>query len=289
MRAACAQKNGSASISCTTPRVIRRLVDVIRPLPADVMVEIGGGPGALTIPLAAKLERLHVVEIDRELAAALPSRVAHPERLVVHEADALAFDFGALAAGPRSLRVVGNLPYNISTPLLFHLATFAPVIKDLHVMLQREVVDRITAAPGGKEYGRLTVMLSLFARAEVCFDIGPGAFSAAAESLVDGRAARAARGSAVRGPRSGAVRESRRAALLDAAQDARPLAEGTADGRTDRLRRHRSEGAPRDAGAGRLRAARGARDVTAAPPGLPARHNAGTAPRRAATARGPWQ
>jgi 16S rRNA (adenine1518-N6/adenine1519-N6)-dimethyltransferase len=87
------------------------------------------------------------------------------------------FDFGKLALGPRSLRVVGNLPYNISTPLLFHLAAYAPVIKDLHVMLQREVVERITAAPGGKDYGRLTVMLALFARAEVCFDIGPGAFT----------------------------------------------------------------------------------------------------------------
>ena len=158
------------------PGVIRRLVDTIRPQPSDTMVEIGGGPGALTIPLSEKLERLHVVEVDGELAAALPSRVAHPERLVVHEADALEFDFGALASGPRSLRVVGNLPYNISTPLLFHLASFAPVIKDLHVMLQREVVERIAAAPGGKEYGRLTVMLALFARAEVCFDIGPGAF-----------------------------------------------------------------------------------------------------------------
>jgi 16S rRNA (adenine1518-N6/adenine1519-N6)-dimethyltransferase len=158
------------------PAVIRRLVEVIRPQPADDMVEIGGGPGALTIPLSAKLSRLHVVEVDRELAAALPSRVAHPERLVVHQADALAFDFAALVNGPRSLRVVGNLPYNISTPLLFHLAAFAPAIKDVHVMLQREVVDRITAAPGGKDYGRLTVMLSLFARAEACFDVGPGAF-----------------------------------------------------------------------------------------------------------------
>jgi 16S rRNA (adenine1518-N6/adenine1519-N6)-dimethyltransferase len=158
------------------PAVIRRLVDAIRPQPSDTMVEIGGGPGALTIPLSEKLERLHVVEVDRELAAALPSRVAHPERLVVHEADALEFDFGALAAGPHSLRVVGNLPYNISTPLLFHLAGFAPVIKDLHVMLQREVVERITAAPGGKDYGRLTVMLALFATPTVCFDIGPGAF-----------------------------------------------------------------------------------------------------------------
>jgi 16S rRNA (adenine1518-N6/adenine1519-N6)-dimethyltransferase len=161
------------------PAVIRRLVDAIRPQPSDVMVEIGGGPGALTIPLSEKLDRLHVVEVDRELAAALPARVAHPERLVVHEADALEFDFGRLAAGPRSLRVVGNLPYNISTPLLFHLAGFAPLIKDLHVMLQREVVERITAAPGGKDYGRLTVMLALFARAEVCFDIGPGAFTPA--------------------------------------------------------------------------------------------------------------
>jgi 16S rRNA (adenine1518-N6/adenine1519-N6)-dimethyltransferase len=159
------------------PTVIRRLVEVIRPSAADEMVEIGGGPGALTSPLSAKLKRLHVVEIDRELAAALPGRVEHPERLVVHKADALKFDFGALASGPRSLRVVGNLPYNISTPLLFHLATFAPAIKDLHVMLQREVVERITAAPGGKDYGRLTVMLSLWARAESCFDVGPGAFA----------------------------------------------------------------------------------------------------------------
>jgi 16S rRNA (adenine1518-N6/adenine1519-N6)-dimethyltransferase len=159
------------------PAVIRRIVDVIRPQPADTMVEIGGGPGALTIPLCEKLERLHVVEVDRELAAALPSRVADPQRLVVHAADALTFDFGALAVGPRSLRVVGNLPYNISTPLLFHLLTFSPVIKDLHVMLQREVVERMTAVPGGKEYGRLTVMLGLWARSQVCFDIGPGAFT----------------------------------------------------------------------------------------------------------------
>jgi 16S rRNA (adenine1518-N6/adenine1519-N6)-dimethyltransferase len=159
------------------PAVIRRLIDAIRPAPTDTMVEIGGGPGALTIPLVEKLERLHVVEIDRELAAALPGRVAHPERLVVHEADALAFDFGSLATGPRSLRVVGNLPYNISTPLLFHLLGFGAAIKDLHVMLQREVVERMTAAPGGKDYGRLTVMLALWTRCEALFDVGPGAFS----------------------------------------------------------------------------------------------------------------
>jgi 16S rRNA (adenine1518-N6/adenine1519-N6)-dimethyltransferase len=159
------------------PNVIRKLIDTIRPQPAERMVEIGGGPGALTIPLVERLEELHVVEVDRDLAAALPTRVAHPERLVVHEADALDFDFGALAHGPHSLRVVGNLPYNISTPLLFHLLGFGALIKDLHVMLQREVVDRMTAAPGGKDYGRLTVMLSLWAKCEVCFDVGPGAFS----------------------------------------------------------------------------------------------------------------
>jgi 16S rRNA (adenine1518-N6/adenine1519-N6)-dimethyltransferase len=159
------------------PAVIRKLVDVIGPTPSDTMVEIGGGPGALTAPLVAKLERLHVVEVDRELAKQLPQRVAHPERLVVHEADALGFDFGALASGPRSLRVVGNLPYNISTPLLFHLLGFAAAIKDIHVMLQREVVERITARPGGKDYGRLTVMLASFAESKSCFDVGPGAFS----------------------------------------------------------------------------------------------------------------
>jgi len=159
------------------PAVIRRLIDVIRPAPGDTLVEIGGGPGALTIPLVAKLDHLHVVEIDRELAADLPTRVAHPERLTVHTADALRFDFGALATGPRTLRVVGNLPYNISTPLLFHLLGFGAAIKDLHVMLQREVVTRMTAPPGGKDYGRLTVMLALWARSEVCFDVGPGAFT----------------------------------------------------------------------------------------------------------------
>jgi 16S rRNA (adenine1518-N6/adenine1519-N6)-dimethyltransferase len=159
------------------PAVVRKLVDVIRSSPGDTMVEIGGGLGALTAPLVDQLERLHVVEVDRELAALLPQRVAHPERLVVHEADALTFDFGALATGPRSLRVVGNLPYNISTPLLFHLLGFATAIKDIHVMLQREVVERITAEPGGKDYGRLTVMLALFAQSRPCFDVGPGAFT----------------------------------------------------------------------------------------------------------------
>jgi 16S rRNA (adenine1518-N6/adenine1519-N6)-dimethyltransferase len=159
------------------PAVIRRLVEAIRPRRDDLVVEIGGGPGALTAPLVERLDRLHVVEVDRALAEQLPTRVAHPERLVVHRADALDFDFGALARGSRSLRVVGNLPYNISTPLLFHLQTFGGAIKDLHVMLQREVVTRMTASPGGRDYGRLTVMLALWGRSEICFHVGPGAFT----------------------------------------------------------------------------------------------------------------
>jgi 16S rRNA (adenine1518-N6/adenine1519-N6)-dimethyltransferase len=159
------------------PAVIRRIVAAIAPQPDDALVEIGPGPGALTAPLVAAVDRLHVVEVDRELAALLPARVAHPERLVVHVADALRFDFAELATGPRSLRIVGNLPYNISTPLLFHLLGFSVVVKDLHVMLQREVVERMTAGPGGKEYGRLTVMLAAAAECRALFDVGPGAFT----------------------------------------------------------------------------------------------------------------
>lgn len=159
------------------PAVLRRLVRAVAPAPADRMVEIGPGRGALTRLLLEELDRLDVVEIDRELAASLPDNVGNSEKLVVHTADALDFDFGGLAAGPRSLRVVGNLPYNVSTPLLFHLLEFRDSIRDLHVMLQREVVERMTARPGGKDYGRLTVMLAAAARCDALFDVGPGAFS----------------------------------------------------------------------------------------------------------------
>ena len=158
------------------PAVIRKLIDAIRPQPTDIMVEIGGGPGALTAPLVERLERLHVVEIDRDLAAALPTRVAHPQRLVVHEADALRFDFGALAAGARTLRVVGNLPYNISTPLLFHLARFADRVRDMHFMLQREVVERMVAKHSTPEYGRLSVALQARFAMKKLFNVGSGAF-----------------------------------------------------------------------------------------------------------------
>jgi len=159
------------------PAVLRRLVRAVAPAPADRMVEIGPGRGALTRLLLEELDRLDVVEIDRELAASLPDNVGNSEKLVVHTADALDFDFGGLTAGPSSLRVVGNLPYNVSTPLLFHLLEFRDSIRDLHVMLQREVVERMTARPGGKDYGRLTVMLAAAARCDALFHVGPGAFS----------------------------------------------------------------------------------------------------------------
>jgi 16S rRNA (adenine1518-N6/adenine1519-N6)-dimethyltransferase len=155
------------------PGVLGRIVAAIRPQAADRMVEIGPGLGALTRPLLHHLDHLDVVELDRDLAARLRAEFP-PERLTVHEADALGFDFGAL--GP-DLRVVGNLPYNISTPLLFHLAEFAAGIRDLHFMLQKEVVDRMAAAPSTPDYGRLSVMLQSRFHVDKLFNVPPGCFN----------------------------------------------------------------------------------------------------------------
>lgn len=152
--------------------VVARIVAAVDPYPGDAVVEIGPGRGALTGPLLERLARLTVVEIDRDLAAQL--RKAYPgDRLVVHEADALEFDFGLL---PAPLRVVGNLPYNISTPLLFRLAAFAPRLRDLHLMLQKEVVERMVASPSSAAYGRLSVMLQYRFTIVRLFDVGAGAF-----------------------------------------------------------------------------------------------------------------
>lgn len=157
------------------PAVIERIVETIDPAPGDRVVEIGGGQGALTRPLLERLERLDVIETDARLVPLLEG-LAQPERLRVHHADALSFDLARLADEPGSLRVVGNLPYNISTPLLFRLLGFRGLLRDLHLMLQKEVVDRMIAAPGSKRYGRLTIMLAAWTSIEHCFDIGPGAF-----------------------------------------------------------------------------------------------------------------
>jgi len=157
----------------TDQAVIAEIVAAIHPLAEDAMVEIGPGLEALTAPLAALLRHLEVIEIDRDIAARL--RGAYPpDRVSVHEGDVLEFDFSAL---PAKLRVVGNLPYNISTPLLFHLARYADRIRDMHFMLQKEVVERMVARPGGADYGRLSVTLQYRFDMELLFGVGPGAFS----------------------------------------------------------------------------------------------------------------
>jgi len=155
--------------------VIAQIVAAIAPQRGDNLVEIGPGLGALTAPLAARLDRLQGIEIDRDLIARL--RTQYPAgNLVIHEGDALEFDFAGLG---RDLRVTGNLPYNISTPLLFRLAGFAGCIRDVHVMLQREVVERMTAAPGDSEFSRLSVMLQYRFAMEKLIDVPAEAFDPA--------------------------------------------------------------------------------------------------------------
>jgi len=155
------------------PNILNKIVAAIAPQADDLMVEIGPGLGALTRPLLQHLKHLHVVEFDRDLVPRLRAEFP-PERLTVHERDALKFDFGCLGA---NLRVVGNLPYNISSPLLFHLADYADQIKDMHFMLQKEVVDRMAAEPDSADYGRLSVMLQARFRVAKLFNVPPGAFN----------------------------------------------------------------------------------------------------------------
>lgn len=151
---------------------IDQIVRAVHPQADDPMVEIGPGLSALTAPLLAMVERLTVVEIDRDLAARL--RLNWPaERLNVIEADALSVDYSDLGS---ALRIVGNLPYNISSPLLFHLAQYADSVKDQHFMLQREVIDRMVATPGTGDYGRLSIMLQARYSMEKLFDVPPEAF-----------------------------------------------------------------------------------------------------------------
>jgi len=152
--------------------VIDQIVRAIAPAPEDAMVEIGPGLSALTEPLLHSVRSLTVIELDRDLAQALRANWPQ-ERLTVIEGDVLDVDFANIGA---DLRVVGNLPYNISSPLLFHLAEYAGAIRDQHFMLQREVVDRLVAEPGSGAYGRLSVMLQLRYAMEKLFDVAPDAF-----------------------------------------------------------------------------------------------------------------
>ena len=154
------------------PNTIRNIVEAIRPQEGETMVEIGPGLGAMTEPLVERLGHLNVVEIDRDLIAHLKQHYT-PEQLTIHEGDALQFDFTTLGT---PLRVVGNLPYNISTPLLFHLAGFADGVRDMHFMLQKEVVMRMVAEPDTADYGRLSVMLQQRFAMVRLFDVPPGAF-----------------------------------------------------------------------------------------------------------------
>ncbi|KAF0807326.1 ribosomal RNA adenine dimethylase [Alcanivorax xiamenensis] len=156
------------------PGIIDRLVRTVAPIAGQKLVEIGPGRGALTYPLLEQVAHLDVVELDRDLIHLLREAVPE-ERLTIHQADALRFDFRPLA-GALKLRVVGNLPYNISTPLIFHLLEQAEIISDMTFMLQKEVVDRLTAAPGTSDYGRLSVMVQYHCQADYLFFVPPGAF-----------------------------------------------------------------------------------------------------------------
>ena len=164
----------------TDQGVINSLVEAIAPQAADLMVEIGPGLGALTKPLLQKLKQLHVVEVDRDIIAWMQAEYAKPayaqSNIRIHNADALKFDFSSLG---QSLRVTGNLPYNISTPILFHLLANVSHITDMHFMLQKEVVERMVAQPSTPAYGRLSVMLQYHLQMDYLITVPPGAFEPA--------------------------------------------------------------------------------------------------------------
>ena len=156
--------------------VLSDIIESINPVPGQAMVEIGPGLAAMTALLLKRLDHMHVVELDRDLVTRLEKQFPR-EKLTVHSGDALKFDFGQIPVPEgQKLRVVGNLPYNISSPLLFHLADFAHLIEDQHFMLQKEVVERMVAEPGSKVYGRLSVMLQWRNDMTLMFIVPPTAF-----------------------------------------------------------------------------------------------------------------
>jgi len=173
--------------------VINHIVDSIQPQAEDVMIEIGPGLGAMTKPLLARLNQLTVIELDRDIIPKLTrncliSDASNKDKLIVIQNDILKFDFSAFykqhisiqkTAAEIKLRIVGNLPYNISTPVLFHLLNYRHLIQDMHFMLQKEVVDRIVSVPGKKDYGRLSIMIQTFCNTQALFEVPPYAFEPA--------------------------------------------------------------------------------------------------------------
>lgn len=155
--------------------IIQTLVQYINPQTAQQIIEIGPGMGALTFPLLERIGSMEVIEIDHDVINHLQTKGG--ERLTIHNIDALKFDLASLLNDNQKIRVVGNLPYNISTPLIFHLLEYEEYIEDMHFMLQKEVVDRITAPPNSKTYGRLSVMVQYFCNTEYLFHVGPESFS----------------------------------------------------------------------------------------------------------------
>ncbi|MEE2764399.1 MAG: 16S rRNA (adenine(1518)-N(6)/adenine(1519)-N(6))-dimethyltransferase RsmA [Pseudomonadota bacterium] len=158
------------------PGVIERIVRAIHPKPEDTLVEIGPGLGAITEEVLAVNPRLQVVELDRDLIPVLRTKFFNYPEFRIHEADALTFDFGQLVEPGQRLRIIGNLPYNISTPLIFHLLAHAGTVQDMHFMLQKEVVQRMAAVSGDNNYGRLGIMTQYFCKVQPLFEVGPGAF-----------------------------------------------------------------------------------------------------------------
>jgi 16S rRNA (adenine1518-N6/adenine1519-N6)-dimethyltransferase len=158
------------------PYIIDGIVSAINPQPGENIVEIGPGLGALTEPVARQVDKLTVVELDRDLAERLRHNPVLKDKLTIHEGDAMKFDFNLLVKPNNKLRIFGNLPYNISTPLMFHLFEFHKDVQDMHFMLQKEVVNRLCAGPGSKTYGRLTVMAQYYCKVVPVLEVPPTAF-----------------------------------------------------------------------------------------------------------------
>ncbi|MEN9465506.1 MAG: rRNA methyltransferase [Pseudomonadota bacterium] len=157
--------------------VIGKIIKAINPKASEALVEIGPGMGALTEPILEACGKLDVVELDRDLIPILRTKFFNFPEFRIHEGDALKFDFRTLLKPGQRLRIVGNLPYNISTPLIFHFLAHHAIVQDMHFMLQKEVVERLAAAPGSGDYGRLSIMAQYYCKVEPLFIVGPGSFN----------------------------------------------------------------------------------------------------------------